>query len=307
MMFTPGRSPSKQARTSDMMSPGRRSWMGQSPARTSLPKITLTPRSTCSSSRGLPRFPSPADDDMCHEALTPMTLFSEKLHHPAPAGTSNSSPITKSFIPMPDWNDAVLAPSTSRDTLQVTLDEADERKAAADSDHGSLSDSDDDNEPFLLAAPGIIIDEKLQASHRQFRQRRWRVPKTTGSAAIAMPPVIRSTDHNASCSSLFGTEFLPSSSELFGMDKSNSSNGNLQLSESMSSLQRGLLKRDESPLGLAIDETNYCGINDSSSGRDLITPPIMLQAHSPPPLSPRQSCMEHRVSTGNLSNLHGYI
>jgi hypothetical protein len=332
---------SKQARTAEFESPGKRSLMDLSP-RTPLPKITLTPRSAGSRSSRLPRFPSPTDD--VYNALTPMTLFSDRFWvedvvssrqrnvpssftvsiDPVAVPRHHPSRTTKSFIPMPDWNDggqsecgdegpseshsrappfsrSIVAQSASHETSQLMLDE---------DEHGSLSDSDDDDEPFLLAVPGIIVEEKLQASHRHYRQRRCLVPKTTGAAAM---PSVHPADR-ASCSSLFGMEFVTSSSELFGMDKSNSSNGNLQLSESSSSLRRnsrGHPKEDESPsseLELEIDGIKS-GINDSP-GRDLITPPInTLQAHSPPPLPPSgasQNRMEHLVGARNPSN-GGYI
>jgi hypothetical protein len=336
---------SKQARTAEFESPGKRSLMDLSP-RTPLPKITLTPRSTGSHSSGLPRFPSPTDD--IDNALTPMTLFTERVwvedvvssrqrkvpssftvsFDPVAVPRHHPSPTTRSFIPMPDWNDvgpsgcgdegpsenhsqvpyfsgmktmSTLDPSASHEMSQVMLDE---------DEHGSLSDSDnDDDEPFLLAAPSIIVEEKLQASNRHFRQRRCLVPKTSSAA---MPPV-NSADYLSS-SSLFGMEFLSSSSELFGMDKSNNSNGNLRLSESSSIRRRNSHehpKQDESPsseLELEIDGIK-CGTNDSS-GRDLITPPIIvLQAHSPPPLpstGASQNRKEHRVGARNPST-GGYI
>lgn len=341
MMFT-GPS-SKQARTAEFESPGKRNLMHLSP-RTPLPKITLTPRSSGSNKCGLPRFPSPTDD--VYNALTPMTLFSERFwvedfvnsrersvpssftvsidaaavprHHP--------SLTTRSFIPMPDWNDvgpsecddegnsvsrahhflgmktrSILGPSTSHDTSQLML---------VDDEHGSLSDSDDDHESFLLAAPSIIVEENLQASHRHFRQRRCLVPKSTS----AVMPQVNSADHPSS-SSLLGMDFVKSCSELYGMDKSNGSRGNLLLSNSSSSLLRkshGNPKRDESPsseVGLEIDGLKR-GTNDSS-GRDLITPPInMVQALSPPPLPPTgalQNCKEHRVDARSNPSNGGYL
>jgi hypothetical protein len=416
-MHEPSATPtSKQARTTDYESPGKRlrtplPKLTLTP-RTPLPKITLTPRSTGSRSRdsGLPRFPSPAD--LINKSLTPMSLFSQRFSQGAAVGSLKTSlgepsemgrnpsatsrdppdssslalcidsiefaplpvapgpsiaksvPATKSFIPMPDWDDAgpavcsdtghsesflrtppflamktrsILAPSTSSGTLQAMMDE-DERNAAADVDNDSLSDSDDD-EAFVLAAPRVIDEEKQQSNHRKLRQRRCRVP---GERLEPPKPITRSSVNSfdrPSCTSLFGMDFVNSSSELFGMDKS--SNGNLRrtpsgyLSRDLSQSSLGLaidgaisgsdsndlsgrdlitppvmdhalgmdkssngnlrcnpsgyLNRDlsQSSIGLAIDETISGSNSNDLSGRDLITPPFMNHAHSPPPLSPR--------------------
>jgi hypothetical protein len=335
---------SKQSRTAEFESPGKRSLMDLLP-RTPLPKITLTPRSISSQSSGLPRFPSPTD--YVNNALTPMTLFSDRFwvedvvsgrqrnvpssftvsSDPVAVPRHHPSPTTRSFIPMPDWNNvgpsdcgneghpeshirappslerktkSILAPSASNDTSQVMLDE---------DDHGSLSDSDDDDESFLLAAPSIIVEEKLQASHRELRQRRRLVPNITNAAMLPVNPA----DH-ASNSSLFGMAFVPSSSELFTMGNSDDSNGNLRVAESSSSRRRnsyGIPKREESAsseLGLETDEMK-CATNDSS-GRDLITPPITrLQALSPPPLPPTgasQNSKDYRIGARSYSN-GGYL
>jgi len=244
-----------------------------------------------------------------------------------PSSFAVASPSTKSFLPMPDWSETARIANvkanahnsdrkpfaetrtqslSSRGALQSMLDE-DERHAAADVETGSLSGSDDD-EPFLLAAPGTIIEEKLQASSRRNRRRRSHIcGERSELPSSSRPPTMPATA--TSSASLMGMNFVFSNSNI---DRSNmemklpdsTGAGTMRPSESYGSF--GSLKRDDSMLsfGLAFEDEGSSSRNFENRGRDLITPPVMMDAQSPPPLSPRGAVgnrVEHRLEDAQTS------
>jgi len=219
----------------------------------------------------------------------------------------------ESFIPLADWEEGLpqttmsrsatredhqttqgkptiqsvlFPPSRSTDDLNGILDRSE--RGLGDAETGSLSDSDDD-EPFLLAPPSAIEEEKrMQQDHvKQRKPFQGRRSSSQGRLSIT-------SSAHPSDASLLGVGLVNSNASLFAMDKNSSSCSKFPRP---SSNDAGNLNREESlaSIGLALEGT--------TDGRDLITPPVMKQARSPPPLSPRGRCCSSEDSRRHqLSN-----
>lgn len=232
----------KLPRTDMAESPGsRRSMASMSPTSTPLPRLTLTPRSSCSKrsqDAPLPAFPS--------------TYTNRKAR-------------AESYIPFPDWGEpatSLLEPPAPNDALERLI------AAGGNNDGDSLSASDDE-EAFFLATPATIHEERQCHQVKQRKLAPGRLSMASlGSSALA------------SNTSLRGMNFVTSSTSLRGMDDKD-------CSKPPSNCVAGIL-REESQVSIGLNlESSHPTEAKETTERDLVTPPVMTQAKSPPPLSPR--------------------
>ena len=165
----------------------------------------------------------------------------------------------------------------SHELLQPTLDPS--------QDIGSLSASDDED-AFFLVPPSKLADRD-EGKHRS-KQRRLQCSFEAEKRRFSFS----SSVGHASNASLLGMGFVPSTTSLHGLCSSNSLRGQ------DASATLGIQKREESSgsIGLALDQAP-----NPDEGRALMTPPVMPEAKSPPPLSPRPGVF--RNSTDGDSSL----
>lgn len=291
-------------RTDSLDTPGMRSVMSMAPNTAPLPKINLTPRSRGDSTHSrrsgtLPAFPLPDSSSF--------SLWKGGPSVPNSASGGSVERRAGSYIPLPDWGEptpparsmqsswerqstSLLSPPAADDALEMFLGV---HNPSHDDD--SLSASDDD-ETFFLATPSVINEERQV---QQVKQRKLVRPSDASSEY----------HHRMSASDLTVAAALPSTTSLLGMNfvtSSNSLPGMENNSKPLEGLRSGWLgfNREESQvsIGLNLEYSNAAipeeslrvdevlpaeGAVPARATRDLVTPPVMMQPLSPPPLSPR--------------------
>jgi hypothetical protein len=260
----------------------------------------------------LPEWASSGCSGASKEACVGSSFFFEtETHNQGSCGskqppTSPPTLLSKSLLSPPSPNDAIerflkdSSYSMGTNHNGSTAECMDEGVGHHGNDDDSLSASDDDDEAFFLATPLAIQEEKQstlqQSKHRKLRDQSYTSLRSHQSLAS-------SNIMQASSTSLRGMNFVTSSTSL---DKIGSklSSGALCLGP-VSSLKR---QDSQTSIGLTLEGTNApsneesatkgamtCGRSSSSfsnsamgAARDLVTPPVMAQPKSPPPLpSPR--------------------
>jgi hypothetical protein len=295
-------------------SPSRRSVASNMSERTPLPTVALTPRSHGNRSSRLPQFPSLTNDNDDFEFASPFLatptlsigkcsgevnlehfgFYSKKSVEPrslfVPSSADGKEPTRdkkmESFIPLPDWGESspsdekeeTPAPSQhskcrshmsgssssgmrSRSLLKPSTSNSSMLELLARSPHitepfgenESLCTSDDED-AFFLVPPSAIVAERNDNQHRAKQRRLY--SSTTPNESSKGRLSAGSPSAQASSSSLRGMGFVLSS-------------GSLQ---------------DDSSIGLALEPSATTEEDLTVTGRDLVTPPIMQQASSPPPL-----------------------
>lgn len=316
--------PNKQLRTNAMDSPGKRSVSSKSPTSTPLPKLSLTPRSSSNRPRQLfSSLPSPTElgfstTEFDNSAMPPAATgtFESPRSEVSPLPRRQLSPRKNSYIPLPDWGEpkariqptsgsrnmfyeestSLLAPPAPNDAIEHFLHRAANARVVGGADDDSLSASDDDDETFFLAAPSVIHEEK-QASVHQIKHRKIRAPDEGFHSRPSFASTVASL--RASNTSLRGMNFVTSCTSL---DKEVAHKpGVIGVTE----LHVPGMRRPDSEMSIGLplegnnapsaeESSGLQGGGRSSAARDLVTPPVMTQPESPPPLSPRI----HYLNTG---------
>jgi hypothetical protein len=198
----------------------------------------------------------------------------------AGSATPSSASRQESFIPLPDWDEpkttSWLTPNRATDQFSDMFPEEED----------SLSD-DDSVSGFVLAPPSIIAEEKCSVGQQATKQRRPRPPSSDHFRRISS---MASSGYNSNAS-LVGMDFVSSSNCLTGMESEPSStpslSGTVRGQPKLPFAERGLHRNESlASVGLNLDTDQA-----ENSGRDLVTPPPIpvLQAKSPPPISPRST------------------
>jgi hypothetical protein len=149
----------------------------------------------------------------------------------------------------------------------------------------SLCASDDDD-AFFLATPSAIVAEREERQYCTKQRKLFQAASSSdcgvnsnryGRHQYPVASLASSTGLAASSTSLLGIGFVASSSSLPALD---------------------VPRREESygSIGMAIDPSINVDDGELASGRDLVTPPAMLCAQSPPPLSPRRGPSSMKAS-----------
>jgi hypothetical protein len=195
--------------------------------------------------------------------------------------------------------------------------ETDERAAAMDAD-GSLTDIDDD-EPFMLADPATLVEERI--SQTMPRQRRRRSYTLLDQNGIRQSSTSLASSTHASNTSLLGMDFILGdsttsliqreaaaqpglSTKLESRDRygSESSPSKPTVDEHHRSSQSFSRLRSEpsfASIGLALEPSYESKEED---GRDLVTPPPLTEmTYCPPPLSDGDNIENTPVSSVFLS------
>lgn len=181
------------------------------------------------------------------------------------------------------------ATASGEDLMRFMQDSADKHPPCDDnSNHGDADslDASDDEDAFFLVAPSVINEEK-QSSLQSVKQRKLRASSSMHELSRAGPSAT-SLD-GASNTSLFGMDFINNSTA------SNTGYLNHQSSQE-SSGSIGLPLEGNSNISAGASSARLLDQNCTSPTRDLITPPVMSQPRSPPPLSPRSDRYEYHDS-----------
>lgn len=286
--------------------------------RTPLPTIALTPRSHASRKDHLPQFPSPNSDDeftspffetpqsatllstTCTNSrevnmdsfdfgpkpalLSPQRLFA--VEHPAGGDMADGDKSTSVPSMSHEFGPSraaptcsLMKPSTSHNSMLGLFEDAARRLPDSFDDTGSLSASDDEDD-FLLVPPSVTTGACLGDNHPAKHRRFVHLSSTEefGKSLSSFPSL---NSRHESSNSLYGAGLLNSASanSLSGMD--------YDTLRAAGSNSCRFARREESSSSLE-------RINDGD--RDLVTPPLMQQATSPPPLSHRSGEISARCS-----------
>lgn len=181
-------------------------------------------------------------------------------------------------------------------------------------DTESLSDGDDDE--FFLAAPSSLVEEKqIDVGRNAVRQSKQpRLLHTDGSKSQSIRNYASMTSFGSQ-NTLLGTGFAMSNTSLRGMDASSNQVGmsaqlpsqhqsSLIFSECTGTSVNGCTMErvgSMASIGLDLDHPMERG-NAPFVSRDLVTPPVMLEASQPPPLSPRFGSRKTDVWLNSATN-----
>lgn len=172
-------------------------------------------------------------------------------------------------------------------------------------DMDSISDIDDDDDDdckgFILASPGALEQERLTSIQPTIRQQRRRLCSDNGADNDISHQRRSPESPNTPNNNLAGMNYVTSTSSLFGMAIAHPSDGKLNNDEgnadgfqvplakapatggsNLQSLKRRKSDSSFASVGLALEGAGGC------SERDLVTPPTMPAASTPPALSPKE-------------------
>ncbi len=203
---------------------------------------------------------------------TPRTCYSTgKTEMERLSSTMTSTPSAVSNVSLKEMIidvDANIFPASSHVDIEVETE--------------SLSDGDDDE--FFLAVPSSLVEEKHSEAGRTVR--RSKLPRLLNGHPGN--PIRNHTSMTSfgSQNTLLGTGYVMSSSSLRGMD---ALSNQLIFSECTGTSVNGYTMErvgSMTSIGLDLDRPSEKH-NVPFAGRDLVTPPVMLEPSQPPALSPR--------------------
>ena len=225
---------------------------------------------------------------------TPRTCYSRKSEMERLSSTMTSTPSAVSNVSLKEMIidvDASRFPASSHGGIEV--------------DTESLSDGDDDE--FFLAVPSSLVEEKQSEAARTVRRSKLpRLLRAESSTQVLNGHPGNPTRNHTSMTSfgsqntLLGTGFAMSSTSLRGMDALPNQFGmpdhlpvinqsSLVFSECTGTSVNGYTMErvgSMTSIGLDLDRPSEKP-NVPFVGRDLVTPPVMLEPSQPPALSPR--------------------